>query len=181
MGRLLAIGLAAMTMSAKAMGCDAALPDHVRILDCRLAAAVANAAGRSAILRDILERVERTDGLVYITQPPVVGPATRLLGGLSHNVTVAGRFRVLRIFVSGKLDDSAMAIVGHELRHALEVLELSTACTEAEVDALFDRLGWRTAGHAVETQAALDAGYAVERELKAAKAQGGSSNDDLAA
>ena len=73
------------------------------------------------------------------------------------------------IFVSGKVDDSRVAIVGHELRHALEVLELSSARSEAEVEALYDHLGWRTSAHTVETQEALDAGTAISRELRAAR------------
>jgi hypothetical protein len=171
MGRILATTLAAMTVGTNVFGCDAVLPDHVHILDCRLATAVADAAAsRSAVLKDLLERVERSDGQVYLTPPPPTGPATRLLGGLSHKVSAGGRYRVLFIVVSGKVDDAAIAIVGHELRHALEVLELSAAKTEAEVDALFDRLGWHTSERTIETQAALDAGNAIARELRSAKA-----------
>jgi len=180
MRRFLTAGLLTVAMSGNALACDVRLPDHVRILDCRLAAAVSDAAVRSPMLKDLLDRVERADGLVYITQPPIVGPATRLLGGLSHDVSVAGRYRVLRIFVSGRLDDRTIATVGHELRHALEVLELSTACTEAEVDALFERLGWQTGPRAVETQAARDAGDAIWRELRASRLRGGSPDDELA-
>jgi hypothetical protein len=172
MWRLLAAGLATVALSGNAVACDVALPDHVRILDCRLATAVGAAAGRSPMLKDILDRVDRTDGLVFVTTAPAIGAATHLLGGLSHDVTRAGRFRVLRIFVSGKVDDDAIAIVGHELQHALEVLELSNACSEAEVDALFEHLGWRTGVRAVETQAARDTEHTIQRELKAAKKRG---------
>ena len=157
-----------MTTATKLVACEAVLPDHVRILDCRLAGAVASAASRSAVLNDLLEHVQRTNGLIYVTPPPVIGPAKDLLGGLSHDISVAGSFRVLRIFLPGKRDDAAMAIVGHELRHALEVLETS-ATTRAEVDALYDRIGWSTSERSVETQAALDSQYTIERELRASK------------
>jgi len=169
MRSFLAAGLILGAVGGEAFACDATLPDHVRILDCRLAAAVAEAAARSPILEDLLARVERSDGLVFVTQPPMIGPATRLAGGLSHDVTIAGRYRVLRIFLAGRADDHGAAIVGHELRHALELLETSTASKRADVDALFDRLGWRSGTDVVETQAALDAGNAIERELKAAR------------
>ena len=158
-----------MAVSANALGCDATLPDHVRIIDCQLRTAVERAAGRSPTLSDLLQRAQRTDGFVYITPPPPAGTGERLSGGLSHAVSVAGSHRILRIFVSGQPDDKSMAVVGHELRHALEVLEQSTAASEAEVDALFDRIGWRISERIVETQAALDAGDAVERELRASK------------
>ena len=61
-----------------------------------------------------------------------------------------------------------MAIVGHEMRHALEVLETS-ASTEAEVEALYDRIGWPTSAHTVEAQAALDAQTTITRELRASR------------
>jgi hypothetical protein len=169
MRTLLAAALVGMALTGRADACDMKIPDHVRILDCGLATAVANAAGRSPALHELLERVQRSDGLVYITPPPIVGPATELLGGLSHSVTTAGPYRVLRIFLNLQPNDRAMAIVGHELRHALEVLELSTARTEADVDALFDRIGWHISTTFVETKAALDAASTIERELEAAK------------
>jgi hypothetical protein len=169
MRRFLAFGLMTAALSGHALACDVALPDHVRILDCPLAAAVAAATGRSATLRDLLDRIQRSDGLVFITQSPAIGAARNLLGGLSYDITRAGSYRMLRIFVSAKVDDMAMAIVGHELRHALEVLELSDACSEADVDALFDRLGWHMGVRTVETQAARDAGDTIGRELRAAK------------
>ena len=172
MKRFLAAGLITTAVSGTALACEGTLPDHLRILDCRLAAAVAAAADRSATLRDLLDRVQRTDGLVFITQSSTIGTARQAAGGLSHDVTRAGSHRVLRIFVSTMVDDNAIAIVGHELRHALEVLELSTACSEGEVDALFERLGWHAGVRAVETQAARDAGETIERELRAAKKTG---------
>ncbi|HEX6464311.1 MAG TPA: hypothetical protein VFZ98_07660 [Vicinamibacterales bacterium] len=168
MARILAAALVTMGVGTRLLACEAVLPDHVRVLDCRLAGAVADAAGRSATLNDLLQRVQRSDGLIFITPLPPTGPAAKLLGGFSHDVSVAGSYRVMRIVVQKNTDDSAMAIVGHELRHALEVLEMSSARTEAEVDALYERLGWRTSAHTVETQAALDAGHTIARELRAA-------------
>ncbi len=169
MKRFLAACLMVAATTGTALACDATLPDHLRVLDCDLATALQNGAARSAVLHDLLERVDRADGLIYVTPPPRTGVATHLLGGFSHDVSVAGRYRILRVFVSDKPSDQVIAIVGHELRHALEVLELSNARTEAEVEALYDRIGWRTSGRTVETQAALDVGHAIERELRAAK------------
>jgi hypothetical protein len=59
-----------------------------------------------------------------------------------------------------------MAIAGHELRHAVEVLGTSAA-TEAEADALYECTGWPTSSHTFETQAALDADNTIARELRA--------------
>jgi hypothetical protein len=165
--RLLAGTLMTIATATRLLACDAVLPQQVRILDCRLATAVAAAAGRSPMLNGLLNRIQHTDGLIFITPPPVTGQVTHLLGGFSHNVSVAGSHRVLRIVVTGGSNDAEISIVGHELRHALEVLELSNATTEGQVDALYERIGWRTSGHTVETQAALDAGNTIARELQA--------------
>jgi hypothetical protein len=168
--RILATTLVAMTLATSVFGCDAVLPDHLRISDCRLATAMANAAARrSAVLKDILERLERSDGRVVVTAHPPTRQATPLLGGLYHTVSVEGNLRVLSIVVFGEVDDAMVAVVGHELRHALEVLELSSARTKTEVDALFNRIGWHTSKGAVETRAAVDAGNAITRELQASK------------
>jgi hypothetical protein len=169
MTRILVAAVMTMTIGTKLLACDTVLPDHLRVLDCRLAKALAGAAGRSAQLSDLIDRVSHTDGLVYVTPLPTQGPASRLLGGFSHDISVAGPFRVLRIVLPSQYNDTAIAIAGHELRHALEVLEMSTARTEAEVEALYDRIGWRTSGRTVETQAALDAENAIARELRTSK------------
>jgi hypothetical protein len=181
MSQVLAAAALTMMIGTKLLACDVALPDHVRVPDCKMAAALKAAARRSAALNDLLDRVERTNGLVYITPSPAIGSASRLLGGFSHDVSVAGPYRILRIVVAGKFNDSTMAITGHELRHALEVLELSNACSEAEVEALYDRIGWRTSGRTVETQAAIDAGNAIARELRASKRTGELTDDELPA
>ena len=166
MTRILVAVLVTMMVGTAAVACDAVVPDHVRILDCQLTVAVAHAARRSTTLKDLLERVQRTNGLVYIMPPPRSGSSVRLLGGLSHDISVAGSYRVLRIFVNGRPNDAEMAIVGHELRHALEVLELSSATSEADVDTLYNRIGWWTSTHTAETQAAIDAGNTIARELR---------------
>jgi len=157
-----------MTTATRLLACDAALPDHVRIPDCRKAAAVADAAGRSATLNDLFQRVQRTNGLIFITTPPAIGRAKDILGGLSLDISVAGSFRILRIYVTCRLDDTAMAVVGHEVRHAVEVLETS-ATTEAEVDALYGRIGWPMSSLSFETQAAIDAQNTIAHELRASR------------
>jgi hypothetical protein len=79
MGRILATTLAALTLGTNVFGCDALLPDHVRIPDCRLATTQANtAAGQSAILKEVLKRVERSEGRVFVTATDLSGLLTAL-------------------------------------------------------------------------------------------------------
>jgi len=86
-------------------------------------------------------------------------------GALSHSVTTAGAHRVLHVMVGAGQGDRPIAILAHELHHAIEVLEAPDVSTEAAVDQLFERIGTRVHGGVVETQAALDAERAVRREL----------------
>jgi hypothetical protein len=125
------------------------------------------ALDRSSTLRRLVDRVGELDGTIYVVRP---GGGNRvgstLLGGLSHKVVASGSVRFLQIVIVSGFQAVAVPIVGHELRHAVEVLEDPGVRSEETVDALFDRIGWRTSSRTVETQAALDAGHAVARELK---------------
>ena len=60
-----------------------------------------------------------------------------------------------------------IALVGHELRHALEVAESPDVRDEAGLIALYERIGHPSTGiHQYDTLAAQDAGRQVKAELK---------------
>src|SRR5262245_38746631 len=119
------------------------VPVQLRPLDCRLATAIAGGLTRSATFRQLVERVGALNGIVYIHLKPYVNPQTRreLDGGLSHAVTTAGAFRLLHVMVGATQGDRPIAILAHELQHAIEVLEAPDVSTENAVDELFERIG----------------------------------------
>src|SRR5262245_28297837 len=102
-----------------------AVPSQLRPLDCRLAAVIADGLTRSATFRQLVERVGALNGIVFIHLKPYVNPQTRreLDGGMSHAVTTAGAFRLLHVMVGATQGDRPIAILAHELQHAIEVLE----------------------------------------------------------
>src|SRR5262245_61471278 len=140
---------------------------QLRPLDCRLAAAIANGLERSATFRHMVERVGTLDGIVYIHLQPYVNLDGRrvLDGALLHSVTSAGGHRMLHVIVNAEKGDRPIFILAHELQHAIEVLEAADVSTKSAVDQLFERIGFRVYGGAVETRAALDVESVVKREL----------------
>jgi hypothetical protein len=78
----------------------------------------------------------------------------------------AGPNRMLRVVVeSDRTDIETMAVIGHELRHALEVLAEPSVKTGAGMFTLYRRNG-AVQRETFETEAAVDAGNAVYKELK---------------
>ena len=144
-----------------------AVPLQLRPLDCRLAAAIADGLQRSATFRHLVERVGTLDGIVYIRLQSYVNfDGRRVLdGALLHSVTTAGAHRLLHAIVNAEKGDRPIFILAHELQHAIEVLEAADVSTENAVDRLFDRIGFRVYGGAVETRAALDVEDIVKGEL----------------
>jgi hypothetical protein len=65
----------------------------------------------------------------------------------------------------GKNDIETMASIGHELRHALEVLSEPGVRSSARMYQLYG-LNHARRGETFETAAAIDAGDAVYKELK---------------
>jgi hypothetical protein len=59
-----------------------------------------------------------------------------------------------------------IALIGHELRHALEVAQVPDVRDESALVRLYERIGQRSVkGHEYDTNAAQDAGRAVRKEL----------------
>jgi hypothetical protein len=84
---------------------------------------------------------------------------------LSHSVTSGGGFRLLRILVEN-VDDvvELIATIGHELRHAIELLSEPSVRTATAAYNFYAREA-PTLGAAFETAAAIRAGIAVADEL----------------
>ena len=136
---------------------------RVRSEEPSLSTLIQQATDRSPTFRRLVEAIQATDGLVYIQR-----------GRCGHYVKaclvfwmgVSDTNRILRVIVEhGKTDVEAMASMAHELRHALEVLEEPSVRSGNDMY-FFYKLGRSIKGETFETQAAIDAGIAVYKELK---------------
>ena len=143
---------------------------RVRAADTRTANLLVQGLQRSSTLRGLVDQLERHDVIVYIEMQPMM--KKRLAGTLTW-LTATKAHRYVRISINPELNtEMAIATLGHELQHALEVAkagEIVNAVTLANFyrahgesnPAEFN--GW-------DTEAARVAGQDVRRELAAWRA-----------
>jgi hypothetical protein len=160
-------GLAMVMVLAAATETDAA--GRVRAEDQGLMALIADTAGRSATLRQMIEAVDANDGFVYVER----GRCGHGVRACLNFLSAAGPNRFLRITLDDRgTDDQAMGSLGHELRHVLEVLGEPAVISKATMHLFYQGMAMRR-GHGFETAAAIRAGDTVREELRKARLAGG--------
>lgn len=120
---------------------------------------------RSPTFHALIARLEATDVIVYIE--PVAALPNAISGRLLL-LPYAGTQRYLRIQVAfGLPSTETIALLGHELRHALEVAEARNVRDQKDLIALYQRIGDRSREdlHQYDTAAARSTGRRVQREL----------------
>jgi hypothetical protein len=142
-------------------------PDRrVRSVDRRIASLLEVGLHRSTTFAELVRALNTTDVIVYVERSRNL-PTT--LAGRLLLLPHAGRHRYLRIQVRGDLPAlELIALIGHELRHALEVAQDTTVRDASAMLTLYQRIGHPTAGamHTYDTAAAQDAGRQVRLELR---------------
>jgi hypothetical protein len=142
-------------------GTTQAMP-RVRSSNAAIATLVSEASSRSATFRGLVQTIEGTDGIVYI-EPGVCRHGVRSC--LTLSITPANGYRILRVLVNLTTDViELMAVIGHELRHAIEILTEPAVTTTQQAYLYYAREA-ATGRDVFETAAAVQAGFAVEREL----------------
>lgn len=119
----------------------------------------------SATFRGLVRRIEELRGFVFVTST-VTLPATTE-GVLLHRIQLTpDGSRCLWIVVKlDRLSVYRVGVLGHELQHALEVLEHPDVRSSDDIERLFRRQRPATDGQILETDAALAAGDRVVSEL----------------
>jgi hypothetical protein len=155
--------MSGMTFGIRAEGdLEPAMSPRVRSSIPQLAALLTEASMRSSTFRGLVRSIERTDGIVYV-EPGTCRHGVRAC--LSLSITASGGFRILRVLVNVATDVfELMATIGHELRHALEILSEPSVRTTAQAYMFYSREA-ATNRDAFETRAAIQTGLAVEHEL----------------
>ena len=136
---------------------------RVRASSPAVAAAITAATEQSSTFRGLLDAINATDGIVYLEE----GRCGHGVRSCLAAVMDAGANRVVRIRI-GKYSSalSMMTAIGHELRHALEVLSNPDIRSTEAMQQFYLRNGSRGPGGAMETYAALVAGDSVRAELQ---------------
>jgi hypothetical protein len=136
---------------------------RVRSDDPEIRRLIADGERRSPTFRALIGRIQRTDGIVYVEED-TCGRGVRAC--LVMAVTMAGPYRLLRVRLDPqKSDDEAMASLGHELRHAVEILSEPNITTGSEMYLYYKRFGTWLREASFETAAATADGDAIRREL----------------
>jgi hypothetical protein len=127
-----------------------------------VSALIAEATEKSPTLMALVTAIAATDGIVLVEE----GTCRRGVPAcLAWRVTLAGRYRILHVLVeSGRPDIELIASIGHELRHALEVLGDPSLRSTGAIHLFYTR--GKGPARIVETEAARSAGDAVYREMR---------------
>lgn len=138
----------------------------LRPADPALSALVNAGMAGSETFRGRVTSIQALRGLVYIGWTPKL--RSGLGAALQHHVTLTpDGIRCLWIVIRQGSRPNLVAVIGHELQHAVEVLE-SDAITSKDIESLFRRLDDRRVGPPFETRRAQAVEQLILNELEAA-------------
>ena len=150
-------------------GSGVAASPHIRVEDDRLARLLDHGKQRSILLQALIDRLESSDVVVYLRCDRQL---RRGVSGRLSYVSTSGSLRYVLVRV-GYVGDRRrqIALVGHELRHAVEVAETPEIVDSGSLQAAYERIGYvnRAASFAgtlaFESDQAVQAGEQIFREL----------------
>jgi hypothetical protein len=142
---------------------------RVRSTDAGVLTLIREGTERSATFRALVDTIGRSNGIVYIE----FGYCAfgHLNGCLLSYIAPAHGDRYLRIIVTPDKNrqshDQLLALIAHELRHALEVIDHAEVIDVPTLEAMYRRIGTPLIAQSrgCETSAARAAGDAVLAEL----------------
>jgi hypothetical protein len=154
---------------------DQPLPNpHVRSIEPELAATLAQGVQESATLRRLVETLEASDVIVYVTFDR--NPSPELAGHISL-ITARAERRYLRVSIDRRtIGCQRLALLGHELQHAVEIAESPSVKDDAALAALYRRIGFKSGGNGrsdcFDSAGAILAGQIVLKEVLVAQVSG---------
>lgn len=163
-----AICLLAATAAAQPAASDPARDPRIRTTDRRLRQHLEEGIRRSLTFRSLVERLNQSDTVVYLQ------PDARPLPGVDGRLTFVAAHAGLR-YVLVRIDASMsrcrqIAILGHELQHAVEIADTPSIVDSASLALAYAQFGYANQltarSHAsFDTKAAIRAGRDVMTEL----------------
>ena len=141
--------------------------NHLRTTDRRLIRLLHDGMRASNTFRRMVHRLRQSDVVVYLE---CGGSDDRSTDGRLTFVSAAGGVRYVHIRVARLPSaDVQIALIGHELRHAVEVADAPTVVDDKSLAREYERIGFLNARHLAGTSydsaAAVEAGYQVLRDL----------------
>lgn len=120
----------------------AAVPSHIRTTSPELRAVIDAGIDRSPTFRDLVNQLEASDVVVYVSFGRLSNPG---IAGQIQFVAAAGGTRYLQILVTHLPDPSGLAILGHELRHAVEIAATPSVVDAGSLARCYARIGFKVA------------------------------------
>jgi hypothetical protein len=138
---------------------------RIRTIEPQMRALIDDAVNSSATVRALVERITASDVVVFVEceRNPAVSAAGRL-----NFMVAAGGQRYVVIRLKPKRRAVAIAMLAHELQHAVEIVDTPAIVDEESMAREYARIGYRSHtahGMAFDTKAAVDVGRRVVEEL----------------
>jgi hypothetical protein len=159
----------AVTLLLACRGTAHAEPPPLQVLrtdDGQIASALKRGRAQSPTFRAILDRLAESDLIIYLRRGRLHGhtaAATQLMSAV-------GGVRYVRVTLElDPVSDVGVAMLGHELRHALEFAQAPWVVDSGAVIALYREIGYATCSRPApcyDTREAVDAGRRVFVELR---------------
>jgi hypothetical protein len=159
-----ALMTAALAVTPDDVGLLSSPTRRVRSTNPRILELLETGMRRSPTFAELVKAVNATDVIVYI-EP--VRELPRALAGRLLLLPISTSQRYLRIQVRRDLPPrDLIALIGHELRHAIEIAQEPTVRDNAAMISLFQRIGHSSSDwHTFDTSAAQSIGWRVRQEL----------------
>jgi hypothetical protein len=158
--------MALLTLTAAPVAVAAAAPTaHTRPLTPSTVALLADAAERSLIVRTLLQGLEQTDIVVYLSDSmsESAGQPSACVGFLSR--AAGTRYLLVRIDRWRLSPTDRIALLGHELQHAAEIAAAPDVQDGAALGRLYQHIGWESRRGQFETSDARLIGRRIKDEL----------------
>jgi hypothetical protein len=163
LGALIVTGLVASNGPLSADEGNAAKVLHVRGVDDLSRHLLATAAAKSPTVAAMLAELEQSDVIVNVG----TGRLRSGINGSTQLVVATPTVRYLRIVLRlPNATEGLLEVLGHELRHAVEIAGMAHVRDEASYAAAYRTIGYETSrGGFFETTAAIETGRQVAREM----------------
>jgi hypothetical protein len=133
-------GSGALALVLVAALAPSAIVSHIRSADPRLISQVADGSRRSPTLRALVEILDSSDVFVYVEA------GKRMGGGYLQFAEATPYGRYVRVTVDLHLDGPQLiAVIAHELRHAVEIAAAAEVVDRWSLEAFYERIGTRRA------------------------------------
>ena len=136
---------------------------HVRSVHPDINRLITSGVVRSATFRELVRAIDASDSYVYLRKGSCRVSVPTCFIGLSD----AGSARFLWVMVDARRSDMELIVlIGHELRHALEVIEQPAIRDNADFSFFYRRsIPHWIGADTIETHAAIEAGRKIREEV----------------